>query len=861
MALAVIVLSVYFGASLAGGASETKCTLLKAFTQPSIFQDGDIILGGLFHINFKVIVNDLSYQMAPELSECENFNFRSFRWAQTMIYAIEEINRDSTLLPNIRLGYKIHDSCGKHPFSLRGAFSLISGQKQTQTKLPCTGFSGVHAIIGDPSSTQTITLSRTLAPFGIPVVSYYATCACLSNRKEFPNFFRTIPSDFYQARAMAQLAKRFSWTWIGTISSDDEYGRLATQTFAEELLEANVCMAFSETVSKIYPRQDALRIVNIIKKSLARVIVVFSGDMDVEPLFLELAEQNITNRQFLASEAWSNSPVLSNKEISAVTRGVLGIAIQKAEIPGLWDFLVSLHPSKFPGNTFVERLWEESFNCRLALENVTVVSSSGLHFCNGSESLSQVQNSYTDVSQLRITYNVYKAVYAHAHALHDLQACQNGSGPLQNNTCADIFTLQPWQLLYYMTKVHFRTKVGDQVYFDENGDPIAAYDIINWQMSKSGILEFINVGHINGSELYINDTAIIWADGTKKVPQSVCSTSCPPGTRKAIRKGEPICCFDCIVCAEGEISETADSLQCIKCHLEFWSNTYRNECVPREIEFLSFQDTMGITLTAVTLSGTCLTLAIGVVFLYYKNTPIVRANNSELSFLLLISLGLCFLCSLFFIGQPSEWSCIVRHAAFGVSFVLCISCILVKTIVVLMAFQATLPGNDIMKWFGPSQQRGSVFVSTLIQVLICVIWLATTPPVVYKNNGIQSSKIILECTVGSAAAFGCVLGYIGLLGAICFVLAFLARNLPDNFNEAKFITFSMLIFCAVWITFIPAYVSSPGKYTVAVEIFAILSSSYGLLGCIFAPKCYIILLRPDQNTKKHVMGRAVSSIK
>lgn len=102
-------------------------------------------------------------------------------------------------------------------------------------------------------------------------------------------------------------------------------------------------------------------------------------------------------------------------------------------------------------------------------------------------------------------------------------------------------------------------------------------------------------------------------------------------------------------------------------------------------------------------------------FLY----PKVRANNSELSFLLLLSLKLCFLCSLVFIGRPSVWSCRFQQAAFGISFVLCVSCILVKTLVVLAVFRSAQPGcKATMKWFGPSQQRGSICLFTSIQVYI-----------------------------------------------------------------------------------------------------------------------------------------------
>ncbi|XP_072551878.1 extracellular calcium-sensing receptor-like [Salminus brasiliensis] len=829
------------------GANAT-CSLQGESAYPQLSKDGEIIVGGIFPFNSNWEIPDLSYLVKPLPLKCRSLDFRAFQYSQSLIFAIEEINNSSSLLPGVSLGYKIYDSCSSTAIGVRMAMALINGNENSDLDEPCSKPAYVQAIVGETYSSVSMSIANSIGPFSIPVISHYSTCECLSDKRKYPSFLRTIPSDYYQSRALAEMVKHFGWTWVGAIRRDDDYGNSGMAAFTEAAEELGICLEYSLPFFRTYSHEKVLRIVEQIKSSTSRVIVGFLDNWDLEILLHVFYEHNVTGYQWVGTEAWIFDTELATMDVFNILQGAIGLAIPKTTVTGLKDFILDVHPLKPAGSTIFTKFWEALFQCKYTKQN----ESEDTPMCTGKEKLSDVENTFTDMTLMPIFSNVYKGVYAVAHTLHDLLGC--------TQTCPTKKQPDPFTFLEHLKRVRFKTKDGEEVYFDKNGDPAAKYEIINWHTTKDGEHTFITVGLYDstlpsGFQLTVNMASVAWAQNTSQVPRSVCSESCPPGTRKAVQKGKPICCFDCIPCAEGEISNMSDSVECEQCYQDYWSNPRRDECVKKKIEYLSFEETMGILLTAVSITGAFLTMVIAIIFLRYKNTPIVKANNSELSFLLLFSLTLCFLCSLTFIGQPSEWSCMLRHTAFGITFVLCISCVLGKTIVVLMAFRATLPGSNTMKWFGPLQQRLSVLAFTLIQVLICVLWLIISPPFPVKNLKHYKEKIILECHLGSSIGFWAVLGYIGLLALLCFVLAFLARKLPDNFNEAKFITFSMLIFCAVWITFIPAYVSSPGKFTVAVEIFAILASSFGLLFCIFLPKCYIIVLKPEKNTKKQIMGK------
>ncbi|XP_063813515.1 vomeronasal type-2 receptor 116-like [Pseudophryne corroboree] len=416
-------------------------------------------------------------------------------------------------------------------------------------------------------------------------------------------------------------------------------------------------------------------------------------------------------------------------------------------------------------------------------------------------------------------------------------------------------------LQHSMRNLHYTDPTGEEMTFNERGDLPSKWLMENWVIYKTNtsyefVIKPVTIFDESQDDQFYNIKAgeITWKNGM--IPTSRCNDRCPPGYRKAFNGGFHVCCYDCVPCSEGEISNTTDSEICHRCPDEEWPDERRVRCVPKIYDFLSYEKDIVVQISAVTASSfSAITLFILGNFIYYWNTPIVKANNRAVSFILLISMLLSFLSVFLFLGQPVDITCRLRQTSFGIFFSTAVSSVLAKTVTVFIAFKATKPGSSWRKWVTLKVSKHVVIVFSSLQVLICGIWLTVSSPYQEYDHHSYKGMIIIQCNEGSVLGLYSMLGYIGILASVNFALAFMVRTLPDSFNEAKYITFSMLVFCSVWIAMIPAYLSTKGKYMVAVEIFAILTSCAGVLGCIFFPKLYILLRKPAFNSRKTILGK------
>ncbi|XP_053217274.1 vomeronasal type-2 receptor 26-like isoform X3 [Podarcis raffonei] len=794
---------------------------------------------------------------------------RNYQHILALVFAVKEINENPKILPNITLGFHIYDSYFSERMTYRAALNLPS------TLVPnykCHTQKYLMTAIGGLDFDTSLQMADILDIYKIPQLTYGSFAPEDADQSQSASFYRMVSNEAHQYTGIVELLLHFGWTWVGLLASGDS-GERFIQTLKPLLYQKGICLAFSETTLKTTYLAEYyvmyfhwVQIYQAIMESKAKVVVVYGGTRSMLALRSMVALgllENVTKTS--EGKLWILTAQLDFAALTyqmswdmQVFHGSLSFTVHSNVVQGFKAFLQAQNPFEEDGNGFVKQFWAQVFLCLFPNSN-TQEQASGT--CTGEEKLEDLPSPAFVMSITGHSYNLYNAVYATAHALHAMFLSRTKYRAAVEGGMQELQKFQPWQLHPFLRTVSFNNSAGETVSFGESWEVEAGFDITNMVTFPNNSFVRVKVGRVDveatpDQPFTLDDNRMVWHRSFHQVPPiSVCNPNCPPGSRKEKKEGEPFCCYGCAPCPQGKISSQKDMVDCAACPKDHYPHRDQSQCIPKTISFLSFKEPLGMSLALFALSLSLLTVVVLAIFIKHQDTPIVRANNRDLTYTLLTSLLLCFLCPLIFLSPPERVSCLLRQMAFGLVFTVTVSCILAKTITVVLAFVATKPGSRMRKWVGKRLASSIVISCSLIQLGICTVWLGTSPPFPDSDMHSVMREIILGCNEGSVALFYCVLGYMGFLAIVSFVVAFFARKLPESFNEAKFITFSMFLFCSVWISFVPVYLSTKGKYMVAVEIFSILASSAGLMGSIFAPKCYIIVLRPDLNSKEQLIKR------
>ncbi|XP_077454861.1 G-protein coupled receptor family C group 6 member A [Stigmatopora argus] len=792
---------------------------------------GDFIIGGLFPIHFCVNRTDTSF--APRPNRCIWFSASGLGKSLAMINAIESVNKSPLLTDlNITLGYWIQDSCRDISTGLRATVAFTEHAKCATGQVTCD--QRIVTVLGAAFSEMSIVLARQLALDMIPQISYASTAVILSDKERFPSFLRTVPNDMHQTAAMVDLIKLHDWNWVGIVISDGDYGRSALEQFTDQASKKGICIAFKlilphSVSSEVLQPAAKEAAKTIYQNHKAKVIVSFFKIPHLEAIYQELRKEVLRKgnsiesmrRVWLASDSWSTSSNMQGNLTLEDMGQVVGFNFKTGNLTSFNGYMDRLQATGYNSswnNTFLEEFF--------MLQNESK-----------SQLASKVVKTIKEEMNPATVFSIELAVTATAQAVASL---------CRSRDCKTPGKLQPWEVLEALRLNRFDFR-GKSYNFSTQGDINEGYDISIWRSIEGEIDVHDIVAEYDpqsNSFTQTNSNSTRYFQDLQHIISN-CSSSCMPGQLKKTSESQHTCCYECINCTENYYTNKTDMDVCLSCNKEReWSPEGSSICFPKTLVYFKWQDRFALVLLTLSALGILLVLMVSALFFHYRETPVVRAAGGALSQVILFSLVFSFLSAVLFVGKPNSLQCKARQVLFGISFTVCVSCILVKSLKILLAFQLNIDMQGALQKV--YQSYLIVLACVGLQVIICICWLVLKSP--YKYLIFLPRTLLEDCHEGSYVGFSVMLGYIALLAFVCFICAFVGRKLPQQYNDAKYITFSMLLYITSWLIFIPIYITTSGVYLPAVEMVVILFSNYGIICCHFLPKCYIILFKKAKNT-------------
>ncbi|XP_027028252.1 metabotropic glutamate receptor 1b isoform X2 [Tachysurus fulvidraco] len=819
----------------------------RAATRSVARMDGDIIIGALFSVHHQPSAENVAERTCGEVREQYGI-----QRVEAMFHTLDRINADPYLLPNITLGCEIRDSCWHSSVALEQSIefirdSLISLREDDDGTKWCmdgTPFSQpvatkkpIAGVIGPGSSSVAIQVQNLLQLFNIPQIAYSATSIDLSDKTLYKYFLRVVPSDTLQARALLDIVKRYNWTYVSAVHTEGNYGESGMEAFKELASQEGLCIAHSDKIYSNAGEKHFDRLLRKLRERLpkARVVVCFCEGMTVRGLLMAMRRLGVAGEFLLiGSDGWADrDEVVEGYEQEAV--GGITMKLQTEEVTSFDNYYLKLRLNTNTRNPWFAEFWQHRFQCRIPghpQENKNYRKN-----CSGDLGYESLEDNYVQDSKMGFVIN---AIYAMAHGLHDMHEylCPDYVG-----LCEAMDPIDGSKLLDFLLKTSFSGVSGEDVRFNENGDSPGRYDIMNLQSVEPGVYDYINVGSWHEGILSIDDYMLQM--NRSEMVRSVCSEPCSKGEIKVIRKGEVSCCWICTACKDNEYVQ--DEFTCKACELGWWPDKELQGCEPLPLHYLKWSHAESIAAVVFSCLGILVTSFVTFVFILYRDTPVVKSSSRELCYIILVGILLGYICPFTLIAKPTVASCYLQRLLVGLSASMCYSALVTKTnrIARILAGSKKKICTRKPRFMSAWAQVVITFILISLQLTLEITLIILEPPSPIKSYP-SIREVYLICNTSNMGMVA-PLGYNGLLILSCTYYAFKTRNVPANFNEAKYIAFTMYTTCIIWLAFVPIYFGS--NYKIITTSFSVSLSVTVALGCMFTPKMYIIIAKPERNVR------------
>ena len=813
----------------------------------------DFIIGGLFAVH--------SPAAGSAGGRCSSDLVRSgAERTEAFLYALDLVNSDPDLLPNIDLGYDIRDTCVSENIALDEAVELLF-QSGTNSSTACitetasqgnsTSTRSTIAVIGPTTSQVALPVASLLRLFTMPGVSYSVSSPTFNNRDRYGYFYRAHPPDSQEAQAIIDFVNEFGWTYVTIIHSNNAYGEPAINILRQLAEDRGICIDLDIGLDDDFNDDDYYRVATrLMNESYANVIIAFASLSYMEQLLeqFSLIDMSGTSRNFvwIGTTAWAQSSSIGNNYPNVIT-GLFGFGPFTNKQSSFNDYFSQLTLNSNNRNPWFREYYEDYFEC---VQGSSCVNTTPV-------------TNHTDYVQRDYIQLVIDSVYSIAHALNNFlnDSCDQ---PLTWNSATQTCTGQSKQLTgeelrNYLQNVNFTSPSGNRIIFDAFGNIEGHYSIVNFQKINDNEFEYVSAGlwgadSAGNFKLRLEEISFQFGiDSASGEPLSAIESQCqqcPMGQIKVLVQSA--CCGTCAPCRGDNFTNSSTATECESCPNGRWGNdplAGSHFCKDIEETYLDATDGFGILLVIVALFGLICVLLVSVALGIYWTTPVIKSSGREQMILLLTGIAMSFLVTIFFLLRPSIAICLLQRVGTWFCFSLVLSALFIKLVRIARIF-LNVKSTKRPKFIESKYQIAFTFLLVAIQMVLVVVSLVVVYPEATENLELNSENTLgtptleIQCSSPHIGVLAVQILFYSLLLIATNILAIMTIRFPENFNEARYVAFATFSTFLIWVGFLQTYFAVDDSYRVAVLCFAIQLSSLAVLFCLFVPRIFIVIIRP-----------------